>query len=124
MVPSPSSNRPSTGVPHAWHAYRIASGRTHHLPEVDTMNRRLLAVLVSGALAAAPAALSAQSASLVVAGGLSIPVSDLSNNNNAGYNVAAGLNFGAPIIPVGARIELGYNGFDSKSGGGANTRVI
>jgi opacity protein-like surface antigen len=88
------------------------------------MNRRLLAVLVSGTLAAAPTVLSAQSASLVIAGGLSIPVSDLSNTNNSGYNVAAGLNFGAPIIPVGARIELGYNGFDSKSGGGANSRII
>jgi hypothetical protein len=88
------------------------------------MNRRLLAVLVAGVLVAAPAALSAQSASLVVAGGLSIPVSDLSNSNNSGYNVALGLNFGAPIIPVGARIEAGYNGFDGKSGGGANSRII
>ncbi len=93
------------------------------------MTRRLLAVLAAGVLAAGvlaagPAALHAQSASLVLSGGLSIPVSDLSNSYNSGYNVAGGVNFGAPIVPVGARIELGYNGYDAKGGGGVNARII
>lgn len=88
------------------------------------MTRRLLAVLAAGALAAAPAALQAQSMSLVVSGGLAVPVSDLSNSYNSGYNVAAGLNVGAPIVPVGARFEVGYSGFDYKSGGGTKAAVL
>jgi hypothetical protein len=83
------------------------------------MTRRLLAVLAAATLAAAPTALRAQgSTSILVSGGLSIPVGDLSDGANSGYNVNVGLNFGAPIIPVGARIEGGLNSFNLKGGGG------
>jgi hypothetical protein len=82
------------------------------------MTRRLLAVLVAGALIAAPAVLHAQgSTSILVSGGLSLPVSDLSSSFNSGYNVNLGLNFGAPVVPVGARVEVGLSSFDGKSSG-------
>jgi hypothetical protein len=79
------------------------------------MTRRLLTLLVVGAIAAAPSAASAQlSTSLSIAGGLSAPMSPLKDNTDAGYNVAAGLNLGAPLIPVGVRLEVGYNSFNFK----------
>lgn len=87
------------------------------------MSRRLLAVLAAGALFALPAAVRAQgSTSFLVSGGLSLPMSDLGDNVNSGYNINLGLAFGAPIIPVGARIEGGFSSFDAK-GGGASTRI-
>ncbi|HEY2065314.1 MAG TPA: hypothetical protein VGG84_05105 [Gemmatimonadaceae bacterium] len=92
------------------------------------MTRRLLAALVAGTFVFAPAALRAQvSTSIFVSGGLSMPVSDLSDQVNSGYNLNLGLNVGAPIVPVGARVELGYNSFDGKSGGffgGGTARII
>jgi hypothetical protein len=82
------------------------------------MTRRLLAVLAAGALLATPAVSRAQSTSILVSGGLSVPVSDLSDVANSGYNVNLGLAFGAPLIPVGARIEAGFSSFEGKGGGG------
>jgi len=86
------------------------------------MSRRLLAVLAAGALLASPAAARAQSSSILVSGGLSVPMSDLSDFSNSGYNLNLGFAFGAPLIPVGARIEGGFSSFDAK-GGGATTRI-
>jgi hypothetical protein len=80
------------------------------------MTRRLLAVLVAGALAAAPSALSAQvSTSLSIAGGLSLPQGDLGKDVSSGYNAAVGLNIGALLLPVGFRIEGAYNSFNAKN---------
>lgn len=86
------------------------------------MSRRLLAVLAAGALFAIPAASHAQSSSILVSGGLSVPMSDLSDFSNSGYNVNLGLAFGAPLLPVGFRVEGGFSSFDAK-GGGATTRI-
>jgi hypothetical protein len=86
------------------------------------MTRRLLAVLAAGALLALPVASNAQSASILVSGGLSLPVSDLSDIANSGYNVNLGLAFGAPLIPVGARIEAGLSSFQGKNTG-IDTRI-
>ena len=86
------------------------------------MSRRLLAVLAAGTLLAFPAASHAQSTSILVSGGLSLPMSDLGDFSNSGYNVNLGLAFGAPLIPVGARIEGGFSSFDGK-GGGSTTRI-
>jgi hypothetical protein len=49
-------------------------------------------------------------------------MSDLSDYSNSGYNINLGVAFGAPIIPVGARIEGGFSSFDAQ-GGGATTRI-
>lgn len=107
-----------------WHGTRIATCR-NFTPSggISIMSRRLLAVLAAGALLAFPAAARAQgSTSILVSGGLSVPMSDLSDNVNSGYNINLGLAFGAPIIPVGARIEGGFSSFDGK-GGGTTTRI-
>lgn len=84
------------------------------------MTRRLLAVLAAGLLAAAPA----QAQSFSIAGGLAQPNGDLSNGVGSGYNAAIGLNFGAPLIPLGARIEGGINGFDYKGTATGNVRIM
>jgi hypothetical protein len=86
------------------------------------MTRRLLAVLAAGLLAAAPSTLHAQSISL--AGGLSLPVSDMGDVYQSGYNGTLGFNFGAPLIPVGARIEGSINGFNQKGSGSGDLRVL
>ena len=82
------------------------------------MTRRLLAVLVAGALAALPAAANAQlGTSFSLAGGLSAPIEDLGDRVDAGYNIAAAVNFGAPLIPVGFRLEGALNGFNGRTSG-------
>jgi hypothetical protein len=87
------------------------------------MTRPLFAVLALATLAALPLASHAQgSTSILVSGGLSVPVGDLRDATNSGYNINIGLAFGAPIIPVGARLEGGFSSFDFKSGGGS-TRI-
>lgn len=88
------------------------------------MTRRLLAVLITGALGLAPAALRAQTnTSILVSGGLSMPVSDLSDVVNSGYNLNLGLALGAPVVPVGARFEAGFSSFDMKSSGTSSGTV-
>lgn len=86
------------------------------------MSKRLFAVIAAGLLAAAPLAASAQSVSL--AGGLALPVSDLKDGTDAGYNAAIGLNFGAPLVPFGARIEGGINGFNFKNNVNGDVRIM
>lgn len=94
------------------------------------MNRKLLAALTVVTLAAAPAALSAQiSTGISLAAGLSLPGSgnDFSRDFSSGYNAAVGLNIGAPLLPVGVRIEGGYNGFEAKNmptGSSGNVKIL
>lgn len=86
------------------------------------MSRRLFTVLAAGLLAAAPTTARAQSISL--AGGLSLPTGDLQNGVNSGYNATLGLNFGAPLLPVGARLEGSINGFDYKGSATGDVRIM
>jgi hypothetical protein len=86
------------------------------------MTRRLLVVLAASLFAAAPASLSAQSISL--AGGLSVPTSNFGDTYQSGYNGTLGFNFGAPLIPVGARLEGSINGFNAKGSGNGDFRVL
>ncbi len=86
------------------------------------MSRRLFAVLAAALLAAVPTSLQAQSISL--AGGLALPVSDMADFEQSGYNATIGLNFGAPLIPVGARVEGSINGFSHKNNVGGDFRVL
>jgi opacity protein-like surface antigen len=80
------------------------------------MTRRLLTLLVVSALAAAPSALSAQlSTGLSIAGGISLPKGEGSSDTESGFNGALGLNIGAPLLPVGFRLEGAYNGWNAKS---------
>jgi hypothetical protein len=88
------------------------------------MTRRFLAVLTAGVLAAVPAALQAQSTSIVVAGGLALPTGNMGTSTQSGYNAALGLNIGAPLVPIGARLEAGLNGFNFKNNVAGDFRVI
>jgi hypothetical protein len=102
----------------------MAAPATAHHPSTEEyrMSRRLFAVLTAGLLATAPASLHAQSVSL--AGGLALPVSDMGNTEQSGYNATLGLNFGAPLVPVGARLEGSISGFNHKNNVAGDTRVM
>jgi hypothetical protein len=53
-----------------------------------------------------------------VAAGAALPVSDLSNVANTGFNGTVTLGFTPALIPLGVRIDGAYNQFGSKIGGG------
>ena len=79
------------------------------------MSRKLLAVLALGLLAVTPAVASAQlSTSFSLSGGLAMPKGEGSDQIDNGYNAAVGLNLGAPLLPVGIRLEGAYNNFNAK----------
>jgi len=78
------------------------------------MRCSLFAALVAGILALSPKPASGQ-ARFGIAGGLAVPVSDLADDADLGYNVAASINFGGTHVPIGARIEGALNGFRLKN---------
>lgn len=89
------------------------------------MNRRLLSVFFVSSLFVAPALLSAQlSTGISLAAGLSVPTGDFADAFSSGYNGAVALNVGAPLLPVGFRLEGAYNGFSGKSGVNADARIV
>jgi Outer membrane protein beta-barrel domain len=91
------------------------------------MTRRLLSFLFAGVLVAAPpVALAQLSTGLSVAAGVALPTGDGSDQVSTGYNAALGLNIGAPLVPVGFRLEGAYNGFNLKDTPGAtgSSRII
>ena len=96
-------------------------GRTTDPEEYYVAGRRIPA-LFNGMAAAADWMSAASFISL--AGGLSQPNGDLSNGVGSGYNATLGFNFGAPLIPVGARIEGGLNGFNYKGGASGDVRIM
>ena len=87
------------------------------------MTRPLLVSTIIALLMAVAAAPARAQTSFLVSGGLSAPVSDLGNVADIGYNAAAGLSFGGTTVPIGARLEVGYNGLGYKGGGG-DVRII
>jgi hypothetical protein len=74
------------------------------------MRSSLFAALVAGLLALSAHVASGQ-ARFGISGGLAVPVSDLDDVAEPGYNVAAALHFGGTHVPFGARIEGSLNGF-------------
>jgi hypothetical protein len=86
------------------------------------MTRRLITLLAIGLLAAMPARGTAQSISL--AGGLGMPTGAMADAEQSGYNGTLGFNFGAPLIPVGARLEGSINGFNHKNNVNGDFRVM
>ena len=73
-------------------------------------------ILVVARMASVPA-LHAQ-ASLVVSGGLNVPVGRLGDVTEIGYIVSGGLNLGGTSVPVGARLEGSYSDLGYKDGNG------
>ena len=80
--------------------------------------KTLLLTLVAAALTLAPIAATRAQTSISVAGGLSIPVGTLGDVTDIGYSASAGLNLGAPIVPVGARLEIAYAAMGAQRGSG------
>lgn len=78
------------------------------------MRTRNLLVLSTLATLAFAAPAHAQ-ASFGVAAGAAFPSSDVSTYAKMGYNVSAMVNLGAPLVPIGARIEGMFNQLDIKN---------
>lgn len=86
----------------------------------------VFALVASVALVSVPA--SAQLSvlkpiSLGIAGGGSLPMSDLSDGSNTGYNGTLALAIKLPMIPVGLRFDGAYNRFSAKSVAG-NLQIV
>jgi opacity protein-like surface antigen len=60
--------------------------------------------------------------SIGISGGVSVPTGDLANGSggftgvNTGYNVTGSIAVGLPVLPLGLRGDVSYNGFGSKNG--------
>ena len=78
------------------------------------MLRQICAVLLGTALSFASPSLMRAQAALSLSGGLAVPVGDLGDYADLGYNVAAGINFGGTRLPIGLRFEGALNGFGLK----------
>jgi opacity protein-like surface antigen len=87
---------------------------SYHTREINMKYGRLgmiaLAALTFGAMPA-----HAQFPSLSLMGGVSFPKGDASQAEDMGYNGAMGLNFSAPLIPIGVRLEAGLSHFPGKT---------
>ena len=93
------------------------------------MKRSLFLAIAAIALVAAPRVSHAQLGvlkpfQLGVAGGGSLPMSNLSNTTNTGYNGTVAMAINLPFIPVGLRVDGAYNAFGAKAAGGAKLHVM
>ena len=93
------------------------------------MKRSLFLAIAAIALVAMPRVSHAQLGvlkpfQLGVAGGGSLPMSNLSNTTNTGYNGTVAMAINLPIIPVGLRVDGAYNAFSAKAAGGAKLHVM
>jgi hypothetical protein len=93
------------------------------------LKRSLFLAVAAIALVAAPRVSHAQLGlvkpfSLGVAGGGSLPMSDLSNTSNTGYNGTVAMGINLPFLPVGLRVDGAYNSFGMKSAADAKLHVI
>ena len=79
------------------------------------MNRFVLSSLAAAAaIASAAPAASAQDFNpfqIGASGGIALPVSDLGNAVNTGYNIAVHAGFKSQFSPIGVRAEAAYNQF-------------
>lgn len=79
------------------------------------MRSRLFAATLVAVLALLPLQIASGQARFSVSGGLAAPMSDLGDEADLGYHVAAGLNFGGSYLPIGARLEGSLSGFSLKN---------
>lgn len=79
------------------------------------MRSRLVAATIAAVLAVLPLGIAAGQARFSVSGGVAAPMSDLGDAADLGYHIAAGLNFGAALLPIGARIEGSLSQFSLKN---------
>ena len=93
------------------------------------MKRSLFLAIAAIALVAVPSVSHAQLGlvkpfSLGVAGGGSLPMSDLSNTSNTGYNGTVAMAINLPFIPVGLRVDGAYNSFGLKGAADSKLHVV
>lgn len=93
------------------------------------MKRSLFLAIAAIALVAVPRVSHAQLGlvkpfQLGVAGGGSLPMSDLSNTSNTGYNGTVAMAINLPFIPVGLRVDGAYNAFGVKALAGSKLHVM
>jgi len=93
------------------------------------LKRSLYLAIATIALVAAPRVSHAQLGALKpfqlgVAGGVTQPMSDLSDAAKLGYNGTAALGINLPFIPVGIRIDGAYNQFGEKITGAGKLHAI
>lgn len=79
------------------------------------MRSQLFAATVAAVLVILPMRNATSQARFSVSGGLAAPMSDLGDDADLGYNVAAGLNFGGAYRPIGARLEGSLSQFSLKN---------
>jgi hypothetical protein len=93
------------------------------------LKRSLYLAIATIALVAAPRVSHAQLGvlkpfSIGVAGGVTQPMSDLSDAAKLGYNGTAALEIHLPFIPVGLRVDGAYNSFGEKITGAGKLHAI
>jgi len=86
-------------------------------------------LLTAAALAACalPAATARAQIKYGLAGGLSAPEGDFGRGVDGGYHVTGLVAVGAPVVPIGLRVEGSFSEFDHKAGLGstsAKTRLL
>jgi hypothetical protein len=91
------------------------------------LKRSFFAAALAGmALVSLPFAARAQVATAVkpvqigVAGGASLPTSDLSDGVNTGWNITGTVAFNPAMIPLGVRVDGAYTRFGAKGGADGN----
>jgi len=89
------------------------------------MNRALMTIFATAALATLPAPLQAQGAvRLGLGGGVTLPVGDISETTHAGVNLSASLTWNPPRLPVGFEAAATYHNFAPKDETVRNERVM
>jgi hypothetical protein len=99
------------------------------LEQGEALKRSLFLAIAAIALVAVPRVSHAQLGlvkpfQLGVAGGGSLPMSDLSNTSNTGYNGTVAMAINLPFIPVGLRVDGAYNSFGLKGAADSKLHVI
>jgi hypothetical protein len=86
------------------------------------LKRSLFAIALSGmALVSLPVAARAQVSSLAkpfqigIAAGAALPMSDLKDATDLGFNVTGIIAFHPQLIPLGVRVDVAYNSFNIKN---------
>jgi opacity protein-like surface antigen len=87
----------------------------------STVKHLFSSVIAAAALVLAGSAAQAQGYNpfqIGAAGGIAIPVSDLGNSANMGYNISVAVGYKPEFTPIGIRAEAAYNQFGLQGGGG------
>ena len=91
------------------------------------MKRSLIVAAVALACICTASSASAQSVNPLrfgVAGGLTLPQGDDADFVSTGYHILGTLGFQAPMVPVGLRLDVGYNGFGEKDDNGVTANIL